>query len=722
MRYTRHAAVAGAVHAAFAAALAATPVEAAETARRTELQEVVVTAQRREQRLVDVPLAIQAMPGPELERTGVRDVTDVVRVIPGASEGRSNTAATKTFQIRGVSSYYGEPTIGYYVDEAAFVVPNRNYAPVLSTFDLERVEVLRGPQGTLYGLGSLGGTMRFITVDPDTEAFGAKAQLGASNTAGGDDNWYGDAAVNVPIAGIAGLRLSGSKSSLGGYAESPSFPGDLNSVDQSNYRARLLVRPGERLVLKLGAQRVEVDDHWGRNLATADPPAYPRSTVPGRNEAEYDYYTGALTYDAGGLRVEATSGLMQRDDRGLIPLNGGVLRVRGESRMFTQELRLVSASGGFVEWVAGGIYQDGRNTETANLQVPIPRPPPAPPLNATLRDDTSRYETSSYAVYGEVAFNLMDGRLKPLIGVRWFNDDRDFLNTDRTPPFPGAPPPANPRVSSARDTFTQTSPRFNLSYRLSDAAMVYGNVAKGFRSGTFNTNAGIAAAASIGLTVGQAVDPDSLWSYELGTKLEWADGRLLTEFAVYRFDWESQQLNFDAGATRTQVIVNAGDTVGQGIEYALTWRAAEGLTLAATGNFNSTEFDEIYDPRLFRATPNIAEGRQVASVPKQTHAVSATYTRPLGWRESSLFVHVGYTHVARQGDPGDSGTPPATPGGRFGEAHDLVRARLGLETEHWSAYLVGDNLLDSSGAIQVSGSGQTRHWPRTLGVELRVDF
>ena len=170
------------------ASSAAAQSTAQSTAQPAALDDVIVTAQRRDELLKDVPMAVQALSGEELVEAGFHDLRDIITLVPGASEGRGNAAGIRSYQIRGVSSFYGDATIGYYLDEAAYVIPNRNYAPVARSFDIERIEVLRGPQGTLYGLGSMGGTIRFITADPDLERFRVRGDVAWSNTSGGDSN------------------------------------------------------------------------------------------------------------------------------------------------------------------------------------------------------------------------------------------------------------------------------------------------------------------------------------------------------------------------------------------------------------------------------------------------------------------------------------------------------------------------------------------------------
>ena len=660
--------------------------------------EVVVTAQRRSELLKDVPIAIQALSGEKLAETGFHDLRDIISLVPGASEGRGNAAGIRSYQIRGVSSFYGDSTIGYYLDEAAYVIPNRNYAPVARSFDLERIEVLRGPQGTLYGLGSMGGAMRFITADPDLEEFRVKGDLAWSDTKGGKSNSYGDLAISVPLAkGVAAIRGTASIDRRGGFAASPSFPGDLNNGESENYRLKFLMEPSDDLTVRFGYTRNITSDDWGQNFATTNPAAFPRSPVPGRNRQSYDMYTGFVSYDAGPAVLESSTGFVDRIDRASGPIILGPgpsfrLDVLGESESFVQELRAVSTGEGPLRWVVGGIYMDATNLEDIKVIG-------GPPISAV-----SSYHSESTAVFGEVSYGFLNDTLRPLVGLRYFKDNRDFYSLNR-PPGPVQPP-----AFRAKETFDSINPRFNLAWKPSEEVNLYANVARGFRSGTFNT----AAAVSVsGGTVAFGVNPDSLWSYEVGGKFTLFDKRLYVELVAYHLDWSDIQLNYTV-AGGVQVIRNAGQVTGDGVEFALNWNVAPGLTLQASGNANATKFDQISNPAVFAATPNIAVGKQVASVPERTFSLGANYNRPIT-DHTSLVVNATYSFASRQGDPGDTL-------GRYGQSQQLLRGRVGVQLRDWGLFVFGENLLGEDDPIQISGSGRSRQYPQVVGVELSVDY
>ena len=412
-------------------------------------------------------------------------------------------------------------------------------------------------------------------------------------------------------------------------------------------------------------------------------------------------FTGYLAYDFGPVTFESSTGYIDRTDSatGPIVFIGGppgalppVLTVRGESESFVQEVRLVSQFDSPLDVVVGGIYQDAKSLEDIVVTF-------GPPISAQ-----SIYDSQSWAVFGEISYGLLDDTLTPLIGLRYFEDDREFFSQNR-PPGPVRPP-----AFETDAKFDALSPRFNLTYEPNDTILVYANIANGYRSGTFNNAAAVAVG---GGTVDFAVQPDEIWSYEIGGKLTLSNN-LYLELVGYTFDWTDIQLNYTV-AGGVQIIRNAGDVGGTGFEWVVNWRPVPGLSLESSGNINSTEFENIDNPGAFAGTPNIAVGNQLATVPDFTANFGATYQTRSGIGDSDLFPNAMYSYISEQGDTGD-------PLGRLGDDHHLLRARAGLEFDQFGVFLFGENLLGDNDPIQISGSGTTRYYPRVIGVELTFDI
>ena len=729
--------MAGAAGSAFAAEPGADP---------PSMQTITITAQKREQKLLDAPVAVQAFSGAQLEEAGMADLGDVIRAVPGASEGRSTSVGTRSFQIRGVTSLYGDSTVGYFLDDAVFTVLNRNWAPVASTFDVERVEVLRGPQGTLYGLGAMGGSVRFITADPDLKSLRARGVAGYSQTSGGEGNWNVGAALSVPIVpDVLAVRVAASRDARGGYAESPTLPGQKNETSSQMFRVKLLAKPLRDVTVKLGFQKADSSDPKGNQLEYLPGPTPPESftghyPASALGPVPFEPYNNThtqisslyLSYDAGPVLIESSSGHVKATQSNKVPVNGLVLYSGLDAGTTSSELRFVSKDKGPLSWIGGVMVLHADSAEDVRLQAVTP--PPAIPLlgpnYAPLRNDVPTYASKSWAAFGEVSYDFLDGRLTPLLGLRYFNDDRTFTDNQRphTVLPIGAPGPCSIPVNAATclvpastnatsATFSSVSPRFNLSYKPAEGSLIYFNTAKGFRSGVFNSQSTVAAGFAA------AVAPDHVWSYEVGSKLALLGNTLFIEAAVYRLDWKDVQLNFNAPGfppPPPQVIANVGDVRGHGIDYSLTWAPLKGLRLAASGNFNQTEFTRIANPAAFNNT-NIFVGNQLVTVPKQTHTLSADYLHALS-EKYTLAMHASYTHIGRQGDPSSVGQGPGTRPAPLGLAQKLLGLRVGIDADHWGAYLVGSNLLNHDQPFYISGSGYQRNYPRTLGLELKFEL
>jgi len=729
-------------------------------AAEVEIQEMVVTAQKREQKLSEIPQSVQAFSAASMEKAGIKDLEDVIASVPGASEGRSTSASSKSFQIRGVASYYGDSTVGYYIDDAVFSIINRNWAPILGTFDVERVEVLRGPQGTLYGLGAMGGSVKFITTDPNLKKFQARGDVSYSSTKGGDPNWSGNLAVNIPLSeDVVAIRAVASYDHKGGYAESPTWPGEKNILETQNYRLKALAKPTKELTLKASYQHTDERDDKGNQLE------YVASLVGGRpvdtfnnnfpasafsgapftpfnqplttfNNTKMDVSSVFASYDFGPVTLESSNGYIQAHANNRVPVNGATLNSALNATTFSSELRLISNAKGPLRWIAGLMYLHAESVETVNLQSYSPFAPAAaggPGIYSLIAAGQPQYDSKSWSQFGEISYDFMDGRLTALAGLRHFEDDRTFIDVQYPhttgpvfpPGFPAPPAGIVPASSTSYSaTFETWNPRWNLSYKLNKDDMVYGNIAKGFRSGVFNS------AGTLAILPGtpQAVQPDKLWSYEVGGKFLLLDRKLSVDVAYYHLDWKDMQINFNAPGINppVQIIANSGNSKGDGVDYQTSYATPlKGLTLSLVGNFNRTKFTNITTPAAFTAT-NIKDGEQIRSVPKQTHTLSATFRHPLTG-DLSMSYYGAYTFIDRQGDlggirysgPGGTSSTLAAP---LGNAQKLLKARIGVEGENWGVHLFGENLTNQDEAYYFNGSGWQRQWPRTIGVQASFDY
>ena len=677
-----------------------TTLAAAEVADIPRLEEVIVTAQKRSQSLEEVPLSIQAFTGDALEQSSVRDFSELITFVPGASEGLSWNAGSREYQIRGIAQGSGDPTVGYYVDDAAFFLYGVSSAPMGRTFDMERVEVLRGPQSTLYGNGSMGGTVRFITNKPNLEAVEGQVAAGYSSTDGGDPGHHVDGAVSIPIIeNKLGVRLVASSEEIGGYHEVPdSNIDDYNEADVTNLRANVLWTPSDRLTLKLLYLSNEIEQDGGSVLASLDPPIGTAFEGDYSN-TDYDLLSGTLAYDFASFTL--TSTFTEIDYASELasslpfPVPGGILLFNRDfdGEAFNNETRLVSTGDGPLQWIAGVFYSDTDVDESVAF-VPALSP-----------DSIQVRKSESLSVFGEVSWSLLDGTLVPLFGLRYFEDDRESTTSSLT-------------QQVEPETFDRWNPRFNLSWFPDEGAHYYLNIAKGFRSGNFNSPDICGIHALAGMPCELSVDSDEVWSYEIGSKLSLAEGQLSLDLALYFQDLQDSRQYVSDPILAFFQDYKVGDAESYGIDVGVVYapRSVEGLTLRLAGNWNSSEWTDTR-PEI-EAVSGVSNGDRMPLVPEWTLAVGADYS----WQAMNDWeglVSLSYNYIDSQVGQFGANT--------VGDERKLLRARLGLENERYGVYLFGKNLLGEDGAVysQAATNGLTaftQDYPRQLGIEARVKF
>lgn len=677
------------------------------SAQSDALEEVVVTAQKREQRLIDIPGSVQSFDAERLENASIRDVEELLTLVPGASQQSGQAAGRQLFQIRGISQApSSDPTVGYYIDDSAFnVLTTENTAPMGRAFDVERVEVLRGPQSTLYGNGSMGGTVRFVTKQPSLTDFEGTAQLGFAQVSGGDDNNFADVAVGIPIVeDRLGIRLVASQEDIGGFLEDGFGNSNVDSIDIKNYRANIVFAASDDLEFRLQWLSSEIEQDRGSFIYAS---GLSISADPGdRSLVEYDTISGTITYELGDtatitsattlIEYGGVSGTNQNSPFGPLPGSLGF----EDSETLSNETRIVSKSDSAFQWMFGMFYSDASNLLDTVFQG-----------FAGAIDE----ESEALSFFGEASYAFMDGRLIALVGLRHFDDERtanvSFAGTTFT---------------DEGDTFDSVNPRFNLAYSPNEISNYYVNVAKGFRSGRFNSGLGCAAAQLDGFACDISLDSDEVWTYELGTKHSIADNQLYLEVGAYISDWRDYRGAVPVVSIPGQAFFAIlGDVEIRGVDLGLRYSPAsiDGLDVQATLNWNSSEFASL-NPE-FAARTGVNNGDRVPYVPEWTGAVTASYQSQLADTWDGL-VSLTYSHQTVQ--PGQFSS------GLTGGSQDLLRARIGARNERFGVYLVGTNLLNESSPIAIQNSGLeafgdpsffsliNRARPRTVGIELSASF
>ena len=668
----------------------------------TVLEEILVTAQKREERLLDVPIAISAFTDDALTDAGAVQLADFLQTAPGVGIV-DNQSGTQNIQIRGVNSTFGDAPVGYYLDELPFSLIGNTQVPDVRTYDIQRVEVLRGPQGTLYGDGSIGGTIRILTHEPNLETFEGSAEVMGSTITDGGDNYAVKGMLNMPFAeGTAGFRLVASVEEFGGWIDNTTTGvSDQNERDVNNFRGKFRWMPTDRLDIVLSAWRMEQD-------GTGDANSLADRTVADLGaadyETEYDLLSATIRYSFDSVDlVSATSSMDFTGNSttliaGLFPFEDLT-----SQDILSQEFRLASTGSDTFRWTGGFFFRSMERQTFSAL----------PDFGFT---QDLALDSDAWAVFGELTWTLLDQKLDLTLGLRYFEDDR-LLVEGVDPTLLAIIQSIDPSYDGRVDEkFDSTNPRLNIAFRPTENWMVYGNVAKGFRTGQPQPAISLGLAILNGVEIPTGIDPEELWSYEVGTKGTFADGSASFEATVFYNDWDQLQVPVLI-ANSVNALVNAGAAETTGIEAAVTFVPIENLELRFGGGYTNAEFAESVEGI------NINKGDKIPNVPETTLFAGGTWRWP--WFGSTQGFLNGNVQYAGERTDTVSGSFPS-------DTTTTLGLRFGLEGDVWGAYLVGDNLTDEDGAISPQPVGlagptgpaapATRFRPRTVGLQVRVSF
>ena len=607
----------------------------AETTGVPILEEVIVTAQKRAQNIMEVPTSLQTFQGEELESAGHSELALFLREVPSATmANNSGGGAFNVVHMRGSGGLgqTGDGAVAYYLDEVPFVVPNNQFSPISNMFDLQRVEVLRGPQGTIWGQGSMAGTVRYLLNNPDLENFGGRVQTSWADVKDGDNSYKLNAVVNIPVVeNVFGLRIAGGHETRGGYAEAPDVNReDINKEELENWRVKALWQASDSLSVNALYWHMEIEMDYSNTLQILDPPTMSATGgIEGLLGGESDVYSLTLNWSLNNFDLVATTSSLDHVVPLLIPFSspatGNIIATQHyESETFAQEIRLVSNGDGPLSWIAGGYYSDTNHEQRQDQFF----------ANSLFQsivgiDSTQKIESETFALFGEISYELMGGKLIPLFGLRYFKDDRGMVDNsiqargiDESgfgtcdPNFLPAPLKCETVVPTFRtsDTFESFNPRINLSWFPGEAGMLYLNIAKGFRSGYLQTLAAVNVGAFEGVTTTQSLDDDAVWSYELGGKWNLLDNRLALEFAVYRAEYKDAQVLYNT-QVNIPVGVQGGDYRADGVELTFDYSPVDGLNFAGVFSALNSEWTDP-NPEIEAAVVGRRAGRQCTVHPE----------------------------------------------------------------------------------------------------------
>ena len=677
--------------AAISATLAASAAQAADTAAGA-LEDVVVTAQKRVTSLQDVPFSVAATSEDQIRNAGAGNIVDLARNVAGLTiadlgPGQSQIA------IRGISAgqvIRDQPgvkeQVGVYLDESPISVAL--FTPDLELFDLDRFEVLRGPQGTLFGSGSESGTLRYITKQPKLGVFEGVADMSLEEPKDGTVGGSLRAAVNLPLGDTAAVRFTGYGHHLPGFIEAIQPDGSkikgVNDGDRTGFRLALLWKPNDQLSITPrivyqnlttnGFPRVDLYNILANPYTTTQPAVTigDRQQYTQQREGITDDFTLGdlkIVYGFGGAELTSVTSytdrkvVVKRDATQLtgsvtFDVFGDVPQVRISSplydttklKVFSQELRVGSTGKNTLDWLVGGFFQDvdrhyGQDLPTpgydaltstlgpGNTSADLNAPPDTPFYSNLF------YKLKQYALFGEGTWHATDA-LAATGGVRFYKYTEDrVLNFGGF--FANPTPPGG--VPASVDSHG-VSPRAILSYKASDDAQFNAQVSRGFRLGGINDpiNVPLCSAQDLQVFGNQKNWKDETnLNYELGAKMRFLDHRVTFNVAAFLNDIKDLQATTTAGTCSSRVVFNVPKARAEGIEAELAARPTPNWDFALSATVVDAKLLSSVTSTLTDGTAvvvgGLADGNRLPTAPKVSAAGSVGYTLPLADQEREFF-------------------------------------------------------------------------------------
>lgn len=733
-------------------------------------EEMTVTARKREESIQDVPLSIVAPSEEELRARGVDSLEGVAANVPGfivqnLGPGQSQVA------MRGVSSgqiVRDQPgvkeQVGAYLDES--VISLSLFTPDVDLFDMSRVEVLRGPQGTLFGAGSLSGTVRYITNQPELGISTSFAEFGLSSIDGGDMGYNAKVAVNAPMGEKAAFRLTAYYNELPGWIDAVQ-PGlsvneDVNSSNRTGVRLAMRFEPNENLTVTPRLIYQEVDaDGWNRrdvfnilgNPFTTTRPAVNLGETQQFTQIEEPFTDEFLLadlnieYDMGATTLTSVTSFIDRDvlvvrdataltasiTGGSIGLPESVYSIDGPlddattASSLTQELRL-SGERGKLDWVAGLFYADTERDYGQSLFVDgfedatgIPTAGNFGAGKDILFYSDLSYQLEQYALFGEGTWAVNEN-FDLTAGLRYYD-----YSEDRTQVFDGifADPASKPGSVDADGV----APRLIASWKLNQGTSLNAQVSKGFRLGGVNDqlNVPLCTPADLAAFSGNDTwDNEEAWNYEVGTKTSLAGGGIFNA-SVFYMDISDLQATVTAGSCSSRIILNVPKARSQGLELALAKSIGSNFDFDISMSYTDSELRSTLRQTNGAVLAGIEAGNRLPTVPELQAAASGTYRWQMGsdWLGSftGVYQHVGerYTQIGDQaagfgtvnlltfagtiGGPLTQGTftfDPELP------AYDIINLRLGFANGKWDLAAYINNVSDEQALLALDQERGTR--------------
>ena len=727
------------------------------------LEEIVVTAQRREQSLQNVPISVTAFSGETLQKSNITEARDYLSVAPnvGFSDDGGSGSRSINISIRGVSNVgLGEVStansIGFYIDELNVgSVSNGTINPQLQ--DMERIEVLRGPQGTYFGRNALGGALNISTKLPDEDFYAeVSANVGNFGTYGGE------AIVNVPLSDELMMRAVYSYQESDSFVDNVNPDGNDNGYEHNSGRVALRYLPSDRMTVDFSYTYTDEDEGgdisvpsgvldqdtqsiFGSSFVAINELGFYSQNddkvnrdLKERNENSFSISNLRIAYDFDGFSFKSITGLVKSDTERDFDQDGTSLdtlrrfnEYSGDS--FSQEFRLQSEGGEAIDWTVGVFYADDEieqfNSIQAGADGSYTNPVTGevigllPPIPAGFRinENNRVFKTKSKAVFGEAVWHLNE-EWDLTLGGRYTRDDINNRSFDVVA-FEGAVPDAGGKAS-----FDNFSPKVVVKYAPSTEFNVYASASQGYKAG------GVDFARSGDIT---SFDPEELSSYEVGFKSELAEGRIRLSGAVFMLDWTDLQVqsNFlevpGDISSAVEKTLNAAEASATGAEFEFTALLDEGLVASVAAGYLDTEFDK-FDNALIKGNSNQIDltGQSLPMTPELTASIALDYSFTVGELEAFVRGEWSYRSEAAsnlEAIASDAGllSLPSFP--YQVDAYDVFNLRAGLESQDWRLNAFVENVLGedyytgTGDGFGISGIRLKPH-PRVVGMKFTYMF
>lgn len=693
------------------------------------LKSVTVTASKREENILDAAYSISAVTGDDLKKLGASEYRDYLTTVPGVALVDGGIGVSNVI-IRGLATTPGGSNLGgtvvTYFDEVALNGGIR--ALEVEPVDIQRIEVLRGPQGTYYGAGSLGGTLRVLPNRPDLDGFSADLSASVSSVDGGDDASSDlKATVNLPIAaGKAALRGSLYQRDEAAYVRNLQSGGKVGGGTVSGGRIALLVEPTAQLdlLLQVVNQTTEVDGRRVREPFESQGNAQRRRNDE-KDDTDFTLYNMNVGYDFGSVKLDSVTAYYEseysgRRDSSLF--DGNVIALAGppqfwglssydlysddhvSSDVFSQEIRFTSQTDGPIQWIAGAFY---RKEESVRQSVFVE----GALFGDILAIDRTN-DATQWSGFAEANIDL-PGAWGLDLGIRYSDYEQD-ISVD---------------TESGKQAEGVWTPRVNLRYEPDSGRLYYFQVSKGFRLGGFNG----APPNLPGIDIPNeeqyySYKSDSLWNYEAGAKLALAGGRASFSGAVFYADWTEIPVFLTLAGGAYTPLINLGSATSKGVEAEFSALLSRNLSMSLSGSYTDTELDGNDE----------YQSQRLPASPKTMMNIALSYDRPLSngmdvyanWNAN--YVGPFRSTLIEEFQDNVSANELDT---RFGITQDkevgdyiVMNASIGLQKGNWDLSIFAQNLLNEDAATfsdtfsYAGAPAESFLTPRTVGVALRKSF